>query len=64
MDLGYLTAGNLVSSQENYRVELIGPVRTDPSRLAKHHPKFANSNFHIDWEQQVAICPKGHQSQT
>ena len=30
--------------------------------LAKHHPKFANSNFQIDWNKQVAICPRGHQS--
>ena len=32
--------------------------------LAKHHPKFANSNFKIDWSKQVAICPRGHQSKT
>ena len=57
MDLGYV-----VSSQENYGVELIGPVRSDPSWQAKHHPKFANSNFQIDWEKQVAICPLRHQS--
>ena len=62
MDLGYVTAGHLVSSQENYGVELIGPVRSDPSWQAKHHPKFANSNFQIDWEKQVAICPLRHQS--
>jgi transposase len=62
MDLGYVTAGHLVSSQENYGVELIGPVRSDPSWQAKHHPKFANSNFSIDWDKQVAICPLRHQS--
>ena len=45
MDLGYVTAGHLVSSQENHEVELIGPVRSDPSWQAKHHPLFANSNF-------------------
>ena len=32
VDLGYVTAGHLVSSQENYGVELIGPVRNDPTR--------------------------------
>jgi transposase len=64
MDLGYVTAGHLVSSQENYGVELIGPVRSDPSWQAQHHPKFASSNFQIDWEKQVAICPRGHQSKT
>ncbi len=53
---------HLVSSQENYGVELIGPVRSDPSWQAKRHPKFASSNFQIDWSKQVAICPRGHQS--
>ena len=64
MDLGYVTAELLVSSQENYGVELIGPVRSDPSWQTKYHPKFASSNFQIDWEKRVAICPRGHQSQT
>lgn len=62
MDLGYVTAGHLVSAQENYGIELIGPVRNDPTWQAKHHPKFANSNFQIDWDKQVAVCPKGRQS--
>ena len=64
MDLGYVTAELLVSSQNNYGIELIGPVRSDPSWQAKYHPKFASSNFQIDWDKQVAICPRGHQSQT
>ena len=64
MDLGYVTAELLVSSQTNYGIELIGPVRSDPSWQAKYHPKFASSNFQIDWDKQVAICPRGHQSQT
>jgi hypothetical protein len=36
-------------SEEDYGVELIGPVRSDPSWQAKHHPKFASSNFQIDY---------------
>lgn len=62
MDLGYVTAGHLVYAQENYGIELIGPVRNDPTWQAKHHPKFANSNFKIDWDKQVAVCPRGHRS--
>jgi transposase len=64
MDLGYVTAGLLVKSQVNYGIELIGPVRSDPSWQAHHHPEFASNQFQIDWDKQVAICPKGHQSQT
>ena len=64
MDMGYVTAGLLVKSQEDYGISLIGPVRSDPSWQAKNHPKFAAEKFDIDWDQQVATCPKGHQSQT
>jgi transposase len=64
MDLGYITAGHLVSAQKDYNIELIGPVRPDPSWQAKNHPKFAATNFQIDWEKKVAICPKGQQSRT
>jgi hypothetical protein len=64
MDLGYTTAGLIVSSQEDYGVELLGPVRGDPSWQAKNHPKFAGEQFEIDWDKRVAICPRGHQSKT
>jgi IS5 family transposase len=64
MDLGYVTAKLLVKSQIDYGIELIGPVRSDPSWQAHHHPKFASNQFQIDWNKQVAICPKGHRSQT
>lgn len=38
-------------------MKLIRPVRNTPTWQAKHHPQFANSNFHIDWDKQLAICP-------
>ena len=64
MDQGYVTARLLVKSQIDYGIELIGPVRSDPSWQAHHHPKFASNQFQIDWDKQLAICPKGHRSQT
>lgn len=64
MDMGYTTADNLVSPQRDYGVTVIGPVRSEPSWQARNHPQFAAENFHIDWGQQVAICPEGHQSQS
>ena len=62
MDMGYTTADNLISPEKDYDVTVIGPVRSEPSWQARNHPQFAAGNFHIDWEQQVAICPEGHQS--
>ncbi len=64
MDMGYTTADNLMSPQRDYDVRVIGPVRSEPSWQARNHPQFAAQNFQIDWEQQVAICPEGHQSQS
>lgn len=39
MNLGYVTAKLLVKSKIDYGIELIGPVRSDPSWQAHHHPK-------------------------
>lgn len=64
MDLGYTPANLLVSCKKNYGVEIIGPVRPDPSWQSRNHPKFAAENFQIDWDKQMAICPRGHQSMT
>lgn len=64
MDTGYVTAEHLVNSRTQYGVEIVGPVRSDPSWQARNHPKFAASQFKIDWEQQVATCPMGQQSIT
>lgn len=64
MDMGYVTSGLLVKSQVDYGISLIGPVRSDPSWQTRNHPKFAGEQFQIDWDKQIATCPKGHQSQT
>ena len=64
MDTGYVTAEHLVNSRTQYGVEIVGPVRSDPSWQARNHPKFAADQFKIDWENQAATCPKGQQSVT
>lgn len=64
MHTGYVTAGHLVNSRTQYGVEIIGSVRSDPSWQARNHPKFAADQFKIDWENQLATCPKGQQSVT
>lgn len=64
MDTGYVTAEHLVNSRTQYDVEIIGPVRSDPSWQARNHPKFAADQFKFDWDNQVATCPMGQQSVT
>lgn len=62
MDTGYVTAEHLVNSQVNYRVELIGKVRINPSWQTQSNSKFSADQFEVDWDNQVVTCPKGHQS--
>jgi transposase len=38
MDTGYVTAEHLVNSRAQYGVEIVGPVRSDPSWQARNHP--------------------------
>ncbi|MBE9054219.1 IS1182 family transposase [Nostocales cyanobacterium LEGE 11386] len=64
MDTGYVTAEHFVNSRTQYDVEIIGPVRSDPSWQARNHPKFAADQFKFDWDNQVATCPMGQQSVT
>jgi transposase len=61
-DTGYVDAGLLVSSRQEYGVDLIGPTRGDYKWQAKAAAGFAASAFTIDWDRQQATCPQGHRS--
>lgn len=62
VDCGYTNADNLLSSQTEHGVRIIGPVADDPSWQARAGAGFAKANFLFDWERQVATCPMGKQS--
>jgi Transposase DDE domain len=62
VDTGYLDAELLVTSQREYDVDLLGPTRADYKWQAQAAQGFDANSFHIDWEQQQAICPGGHPS--
>jgi transposase len=62
LDSGYITAHLLVSSQQQFGVEMIGPGKVDVKWQANTPQGFDNSRFQIDWEQKLAICPEGHAS--
>ena len=61
LDKGYMSADNLVDSQEQ-RIDLVGPVSEDPSWQAQAGEGFASAAFVIDWEKKQATCPQGHPS--
>jgi transposase len=62
VDTGDLDAELLVTSQREYRVELLGPMRADGQWQAQAAQGFDASHLQIDWEQQRATCPGGYTS--
>ena len=60
LDTAYVDAEHLVTSQEAYQVELVGPVLADNSWQAKLPEGFDHSCFAIDWEKKQVRCPQGH----
>jgi len=62
VDTGYVDAGLLVSSQQNYGIALVGPVLSDTSWQAKAGKGFDVAHFQLDWQAQQATCPQGQRS--
>jgi transposase len=62
LDSGYITAPVLVSSQQQYGIEVIGPRRPDVKWQANTEHGIDVSQFRIDWEHKQATCPEGHTS--
>lgn len=61
VDAAYLDSGLIVSSQENFEIQLIGPVkRTSKNKLQRD--RFDISQFKVDWEKRVVLCPQGKES--
>ncbi|MEH2028737.1 MAG: transposase [Nostoc sp.] len=52
----------LLNNFGNVNIEIIGPVRSDPSWQTKAQQGFDSSNFQIDWDNEKVTCPQGHQN--
>jgi transposase len=62
VDTGYVRTSNLVASQQEHQIDLIGPIYDDRAWQAKADEGFALAQFQIDWDAQVVTCPQGYQS--
>jgi hypothetical protein len=58
-DGAYLSADVLLDSQQDYGVDLIGPMRQDKSWQAREENAFDLAQFAIDWEKETVTCPNG-----
>ena len=62
VDKGYTDSEVLVRSEREYGVSLMGPVAEDPSWQARAGEGFEHSQFRVDWDRQVVMCPQGKES--
>lgn len=62
VDTGYLDAELLVTSWQDYDVDLLGPARPDVKWQAQAKQGFDAQSFAINWEEQRAVCPQGRAS--
>jgi transposase len=62
VDTGYLDAALLVSSKQEFGVDLYGPTRLDYRWQAREGQGFDASAFVVDWEAKTALCPEGRTS--
>lgn len=62
VDTGYLDAELLVTAQEQYQVDLLGPTRINLRWQAKEAKGFAADDFKVNWQNQSLTCPEGKSS--
>lgn len=62
VDTGFLDAELIVSSEEEYGVDPLGPARPDVKWQEKRGEGFDAASSTVDWEEREATCPEGRKS--
>ena len=62
VDTGYLDAELLVTTDEQYQVDLFGPTRINLRWHEKAGEGFAADDFTVDWQNHSVTCPEGKSS--
>ena len=62
VDAGFVDANLIVTSQQQYAVELVGPVRPNVSWQANTPGGYDISQFTPNWNTKQVTCPQGKQS--
>lgn len=63
LDRGYVDTTTLSDSQQEYGVQLIGPIRVNTTWQAQSDHGYDVTCFRIDWDRQRVTCPTGQVSQ-
>jgi len=64
VDQGYTSAKNLVESENEYGVDLMGPVPVNQSKQANEKEGFVLQDFRIDFVTETVVCPEGQENST
>lgn len=62
VDTGYMRTSNLVTSQQEHQIDLVGTMDDDRQWQAKAPDAFDLAQFQIDWEARSVTCPNGQSS--
>ncbi len=62
VDGGYIRGRNLVSSEREHGIDLVGPIYEDRQWQAKAKQGYDVARFQVDWEHKVVACPQEKQS--
>ena len=62
VDTGYTSGEQIVAAQQQYGVDLLGPIQVDGSWQAKDPQAYDSPCFSYDWDAQIATCPQGKQN--
>ncbi|VAW34607.1 hypothetical protein MNBD_CHLOROFLEXI01-2263 [hydrothermal vent metagenome] len=62
VDSGYVTATNIVQSQEKHEIVLYDPARQDTSWQKRLKSGLDLSQFEVDWENKIVTCPQNNES--
>jgi IS5 family transposase len=62
VDAGYVRGPNLVASQQEHRIDLVGPIYEDHQWQARAKQGFDAAHFQVDWDARRATCPQGKPS--
>lgn len=64
VDSAYIDTELLISSQQKYGIELVGPIQKNPQWQAKEGKGYSLADFKVNWAEKIAQCPHGKFSKT
>ncbi len=62
VDSAYVSADLFITARDQHGIDLVGPGRRELSWQSLTEGGFDLTKFTLDWDRQVARCPKGKES--